>query len=148
MADEKWQPKIIVFLCNWCSYAAADLAGVGRMQYPPNVRIIRIPCSGRMNPKFILSVLRSGVDGILVSGCHPGDCHYLSGNYFARRKFALFKSLLEYIGIEEDRLHFSWISAAEGKRFAEVVEGVTELVRAIGPSKRLNKKYVLYEVSR
>lgn len=140
MADKNWQPKIIVFLCNWCSYAAADLAGVGRMQYPPNVRIIRIPCSGRIDPKFILSALRSGADGILVSGCHPGDCHYLSGNYFARRKFILFKSLLEYVGIEEGRLHFSWISAAEGERFADIINEVTESVRAIGPSQRLNKK--------
>lgn len=140
MADKKWQPKIIVFLCNWCSYAAADLAGVGRMQYPSNVRIIRIPCTGRMSPKFILSALRSGADGILVSGCHPGDCHYLSGNLMARRRFILFKRLLEYIGIEEDRLHLSWISAAEGERFAEVIKEVTESVRALGPSQRLNKK--------
>lgn len=140
MPDKKWEPKIIVFLCNWCSYAAADLAGVGRMQYPSNVRIIRIPCTGRMSPKFILSALRSGADGILVSGCHPGDCHYLSGNLMARRRFILFKRLLEYIGIEEDRLHMSWISAAEGERFAEVIKEVTESVRALGPSQKLNKK--------
>jgi F420-non-reducing hydrogenase iron-sulfur subunit len=149
MADKNWQPKIIVFLCNWCSYAAADLAGVGRMQYPSNVRIIRIPCTGRMSPKFILSALRSGADGILVSGCHPGDCHYLSGNLMARRRFILFKKLLEYIGIEEDRLHLSWISAAEGERFAEVIKGVTESVRALGPSQKLNKKITpFYELKR
>jgi F420-non-reducing hydrogenase iron-sulfur subunit len=149
MADKNWQPKIIVFLCNWCSYAAADLAGVGRMQYPSNVRIIRIPCTGRMSPKFILSALRSGADGILVSGCHPGDCHYLSGNLMARRRFILFKKLLEYIGIEEDRLHLSWISAAEGERFAEVIKGVTESVRALGPSQKLNKKIIpFYELKR
>jgi F420-non-reducing hydrogenase iron-sulfur subunit len=149
MADKNWQPKIIVFLCNWCSYAAADLAGVGRMQYPSNVRIIRIPCTGRLSPKFILSALRSGADGILVSGCHPGDCHYLSGNLMARRRFILFKKLLEYIGIEEDRLHLSWISAAEGERFAEVIKEVTESVRALGPSQRLNKKInPFYELKR
>ena len=148
MADKEWQPKIIVFLCNWCSYAAADLAGVGRIQYPPNVRIIRIPCTGRMNPKFVLSALRSGADGILVSGCHPGDCHYLLGNYLARRRFALFKSLLEYIGIEEGRLHFSWISAAEGERFAQIIKDVVESVRVIGPSQHLNKKiHHFYELS-
>lgn len=149
MADKNWQPKIIVFLCNWCSYAAADLAGVGRMQYPSNVRIIRIPCTGRMSPKFVLSALRSGADGILVSGCHPGDCHYLSGNLMARRRFILFKRLLEYIGIEEDRLHLSWISASEGERFAEVIKEVTESVRALGPSQRLNKKIQpFYELNR
>jgi F420-non-reducing hydrogenase iron-sulfur subunit len=149
MEDKNWQPKIIVFLCNWCSYAAADLAGVGRMQYPSNVRIIRIPCTGRMSPKFILSALRSGADGILVSGCHPGDCHYLSGNLMARRRFILFEKLLEYIGIEEGRLHLSWISAAEGERFAEVIKEVTESVRALGPSQKLNKKInPFYELNR
>jgi len=139
MTNKDWQPKIIAFLCNWCSYAGADLAGVSRMQYPPNVRVIRIPCSGRMNPKFILSALKNGADGVLISGCHPGDRHYLSGNYFARRKFALFKSLLDYMGIEDGRVHFSWVSAAEGERFAEVISEVTEAVRAIGPSRRLKR---------
>ena len=148
MVEKRWQPKIIVFLCNWCSYAAADLAGVGRMQYPSEVRIIRIPCTGRMNPKFILSALRSGADGVLVSGCHPGDCHYLSGNYFARRRLTLFKSLLEYMGIEEGRLYFSWVSAAEGERFTELIKNVSEKVWAIGPSERLNKKiYPVHELS-
>ncbi|MEA3432563.1 MAG: hydrogenase iron-sulfur subunit, partial [candidate division WOR-3 bacterium] len=105
------EPKILAFLCNWCSYAGADLAGVSRIQYPPNVRVIRVPCSSRINPLFILKALQEGIDGVLVAGCHPGDCHYISGNYVARRKFALIKSFLEYIGIEEDRVQFAWVSA-------------------------------------
>ena len=98
---ENWEPKIIVFLCNWCSYAGADLAGVSRVQYPHNIRIIRVPCSGRINPLYIVKALQNGADGVLVSGCHPGDCHYVSGNLYARRKFALIKNFLEYLGIEK-----------------------------------------------
>jgi coenzyme F420-reducing hydrogenase delta subunit len=135
-----WEPKILAFLCNWCSYAGADLAGVSRIQYPSNVRVIRVPCSGRINPFFIVASLQHGVDGVLVSGCHPGDCHYLSGNYSARRKFALLKSLLEFVGIEEGRVQFSWVSAAEGGRFAEVIARVTETIRALGPAERLIKR--------
>jgi coenzyme F420-reducing hydrogenase delta subunit len=137
-----WEPKIIAFLCNWCSYAGADLAGVGRIQYPPNTRTIRVPCSGRVNPLFILRALQNGADGVLVSGCHPGDCHYLSGNYAARRRFAVFSRLLEYVGIEKGRVHFSWVSAAEARRFAEVITEVTEEVRKLGPAKRLVKQKV------
>ena len=133
------EPKILAFLCNWCSYAGADLAGVSRIQYPPNVRVIRVPCSSRVNPLFILKALQEGIDGVLVAGCHPGDCHYISGNYVARRKFAIIKSLLEYIGIEKDRVQFAWISAAEGARFAQVVKEVTEKVRRLGPAKKLVK---------
>lgn len=139
---QDWEPKILAFLCNWCSYAGADLAGVSRLQYPPNIRIIRIPCSGRMNPAFIAAALRNGVDGVLVSGCHPGDCHYLSGNYFARRKFTVFKELLEFMGIEEGRVHFSWVSAAEGEKFAQVVQEVTEAVRALGPARHYVKEKI------
>jgi F420-non-reducing hydrogenase iron-sulfur subunit len=135
-----WEPKILAFLCNWCSYAGADLAGVGRIQYPSNVRVIRVPCSGRINPFFIVASLQHGVDGVLVSGCHPGDCHYLSGNYSARRKFALLKNLLEFLGIEEGRVQFSWVSAAEGGRFAEVIARVTETVRSLGPAEKLIKR--------
>ena len=137
-----WEPKIVAFLCNWCSYAGADLAGVGRIQYPPNTRTIRVPCSGRVNPLFILRALQNGADGVLVSGCHPGDCHYLSGNYAARRRFAVFSRLLEYVGIEKGRVHFSWVSAAEAGRFAEVITEVTEEVRKLGPAKRLVKQKV------
>ncbi|MFO7626433.1 MAG: hydrogenase iron-sulfur subunit [Candidatus Fermentibacteraceae bacterium] len=133
----EWEPRIIAFLCNWCSYAGADLAGVGRLQYPSNVRIIRVPCSGRISPFFILSAFQKGADGVIVSGCHPGDCHYISGNYSARRKFALLKGLLDHIGIEEGRLHFTWISASEGGRFADVMRSVTETVRALGPVRQI-----------
>lgn len=141
MADSKsWDPKIVAFLCNWCSYAGADLAGVSRMQFPPNIRVIRVPCSGRVNPLLILASLQHGVDGVLVSGCHPGDCHYLQGNYMARRKFALLKSFLEHVGIEEGRVQFSWVSASEGNRFADVVTQVVEKVRALGPAQQLVKR--------
>lgn len=133
----EWEPRIIAFLCNWCSYAGADLAGVGRLQYPSNVRIIRVPCSGRISPFFILSAFGKGADGVIVSGCHPGDCHYISGNYSARRKFALLKGLLDHTGIEEGRLHFTWISASEGGRFADVMGSVTETVRALGPVRQM-----------
>jgi len=134
-----WEPKIIAFLCNWCSYAGADLAGVSRIQYPPNIRIIRVPCSGRVNPLFIMRALRQGADGILISGCHPGDCHYLSGNYFARRKFTLLNSLLDYMGVEPGRVQFSWVSASESIKFAEVVKQVTDNVKALGPRQKLVK---------
>jgi len=136
---QNWEPKIIAFLCSWCSYAGADLAGVSRLQYPPNVRIIRVPCSGRVNPFYIIKSLQHGWDGVLVSGCHPGDCHYLSGNYYARRRLAVLKGLLEYVGIEQGRVHFSWVSAGEGQKFAEVIKEVTEAVKKLGPSSRLVK---------
>jgi len=139
---EIFQPKIVTFLCNWCSYGAADLAGVSRMAYPPNIRVIRIPCTGRMSPKFILEAFRQGADGVWVSGCHPGDCHYIAGNYFARRKFTLFHDLLSYVGLEPGRLHFSWISSAEGEKFARVATEVVEAVRAVGPSDRFAKERI------
>jgi len=136
-----WEPKIIAFLCNWCSYGAADLAGVSRFQYPANIRIIRVPCSGRINPKFVLASFRHGADGVWVSGCHPGDCHYIEGNLYARRKFALLKSQLEYTGIvEPGRLHFSWISSAEGTKFAETARHVVEAVKGAGPAQHFIKK--------
>jgi len=136
---KKFEPKIIVFLCNWCSYGAADLAGVSRFQYPPNMRIIRVPCSGRITPKMILAAFRHGIDGVWVSGCHPGDCHYLTGNYYARRKFTLFKSLLEYTGLEPGRIHFSWISSAEGVKFAEVANNLIQEIGKLGSAKYLIK---------
>jgi len=138
--NEQWQPKIVAFLCNWCSYAGADLAGVSRIQYPPNIRVIRVPCSGRVNPMFIIKALQRGADGVLVSGCHPGDCHYISGNLIARRKFALLKNFLEYIGLEPGRVNFSWVSAAEGEKFAKVVTDVIEQVKTLGPIKKLKKE--------
>jgi len=138
--DNHWEPRIIAFLCNWCSYAGADLAGTSRIQYPPNVRVIRVPCSGRINPMFILKALQQGADGVLVSGCHPGDCHYLAGNYYGRRRFATFANFLEYIGIEKGRVQFSWVSAAEGQKFGQVISEVTESIRKLGPATRLVKK--------
>ena len=134
-----WEPKIIAFLCNWCSYAGADLAGISRIQYPPNVRVVRVPCSGRVNPLYIIKSLQHGADGVLVSGCHPGDCHYISGNYYARRRFALLKNLLEFVGVEAGRVNFSWVSAAEGEKFSQVVKDVVETVKALGPAERLVK---------
>lgn len=135
-----WEPKIVAILCNWCSYGAADLAGVSRMQYPPNFRIIRVPCSGRVNPKFVLAALRHGADGVWISGCHPGDCHYIEGNLYARRKFGLLNSFLEYNGIEPGRVHFSWISSAEATKFADVARGVISSVKALGPAKHMIKR--------
>ena len=134
-----WEPKIVTFLCNWCSYAGADLAGVSRLQYGTNIRIIRVPCSGRINPLYILRALQNGADGVLVSGCHPGDCHYISGNLVARRKFAVMKRLLIYIGIEPERVQFSWVSASEGNRFAALMNKVIADVKHIGPSANLVK---------
>lgn len=137
--EKEWAPRILAFLCNWCSYAGADLAGISRIQYPPNIRIVRVPCSGRVNLYYIIKALQHGWDGILVSGCHPGDCHYISGNLVARRRFAVLKNLLEYFGIEPERVSFSWVSAAEGEKFAKVVKDVVETVKVLGPAKRLVK---------
>ena len=137
--QKTWEPTVVAFLCNWCSYAGADLAGVSRIQYPPNVRIIRVPCSGRINPAFLLRALQNGADAVLVSGCHPGDCHYISGNLAARRKFALMKDLMNFVGIEPERVQFTWVSASEGGRFAAVIEKVVEQARKVGPNKKLVK---------
>ena len=121
--------KIVAFLCTWCSYAGADLAGTGRNQYPPNVRVIRVPCSGRINPLYIIKALLEGADGVMISGCHPGDCHYLVGNYYARRRFTVLKKLLTTAGIDPDKIHFTWVSASEGVRFAETIKEITEKVK-------------------
>ena len=131
--SNQFEPKIISFLCNWCSYAGADLAGTSRMQYPQNVRIIRVPCSGRVDPLFVLRAFLDGADGVMVLGCHPGDCHYKQGNYVAQRRYAIMHRLLEFTGVEKDRLVVDWVSASEGKRFAEVVTNFTEQVRNLGP---------------
>ena len=135
-----WEPKIIAFLCNWCSYAGADMAGISRMQYPPNVRVVRVPCSSRVNPLHILKSLQHGADGVLVSGCHPGDCHYITGNYHARRRFTVLKSLLESAGIEPGRVNFSWVSAAEAEKFSHVIAEAVDTVKALGPATRLVKR--------
>ena len=131
----EFQPKIVGFLCNWCSYAGADLAGVSRIQYPPNIRIVRVMCSGRIDPTFVLEAFRSGADGVMVAGCHlPSDCHYISGNFKAYRKIAVLKKLLEQLGIEPQRLRLEWVSASEGARFAEAVRDMTEEIRKLGPN--------------
>ena len=130
----EFKPRIVGFLCNWCSYAGADLAGVSRIQYPPTIRVVRVMCSGRVDPIFILEAFRSGADGVLVAGCHPGDCHYLAGNYKAQRRVVMMKRLLEQFGIEPGRLRLDWVSASEGDRFAKVVKDMTEDIRKLGPS--------------
>ncbi len=130
---EKFEPKIVSFLCNWCSYAGADLAGTSRIEYPQNIRIIRVPCSGRVDPLFVVKAFLDGADGVMVLGCHPGDCHYQQGNYYAQRRYAVMHKLLDFTGVESDRLFVDWVSASEGKRFAEVVTTFTEKIRKIGP---------------
>ena len=126
--EENRKPKIVAFLCTWCSYAGADLAGTGRNQYPVGVRVIRVPCSGRVNPLYIIKALAEGADGVIVSGCHPGDCHYLKGNMFARRRFSMLKKLLLSAGIPEDKVQFTWISASEGVKFAEAITDMTQRI--------------------
>ena len=131
----EFEPKIVGFLCNWCAYAGADLAGVSRIQYPPNVRIVRVMCSGRVHPAFILEAFRSGADGVLVAGCHlPSDCHYISGNFKAHRRVMMLKRLLPQFGIEPERLRIEWVSASEGDRFATVIKDMTEEIKKLGPS--------------
>lgn len=130
----EFNPRIVAFLCNWCSYAGADLAGVSRIQYPPTIRVVRVMCSGRINPAFIFDAFKNGADGILVAGCHPGDCHYLSGNYKAQRKVLLVKKVLEGFGLEPERLRLEWVSASEGDMFASIVKDMTEEIRKLGPN--------------
>ncbi|MEW6007169.1 MAG: hydrogenase iron-sulfur subunit [bacterium] len=131
------EPRIIAFLCNWCTYAASDLAGTSRLKYPENIRIVRVPCSGRIDFLLILKAFKEGADGVMVSGCHPGDCHYVSGNYYARRRFAILSKLLEFIGIEKERLRFFWISAAEGIKFADVVSKMVDEIKGLGQFERM-----------
>lgn len=133
MVNNAWEPKIIAFVCNWCTYAGADLAGTSRMKYQANVRVIKLPCTGRIDPLFIIKAFERGADGVLVSGCHPGDCHYISGNYHARRRFAVFRKLLEFCGVDLTRLQFSWVSAAEGVKWVDVVNDIINKVRELGP---------------
>ncbi len=128
-----WEPKILGLLCNWCSYQGADLAGTSRMKYAPNVRIVRVMCSGRVDPLFVLSAFKNGADGVLIAGCHPGDCHYSEGNYKARRRVPLLVKMLTQMGIEEGRVELAWVSAAEADSFVRVVNGLTERVRELGP---------------
>jgi F420-non-reducing hydrogenase iron-sulfur subunit len=132
--NSQWQPRIVGFLCKWCSYAGADLTGTSRKKYPANLTILKVPCSGRIDPLFIMKGLQMGFDGVMVSGCHPGDCHYQTGNYRARRRLALIKKFLEYMGVPEERVQASWVSASEGAKFAQVVVDVVGNIKAVGPN--------------
>ncbi len=129
----EWRPRIVAFLCNWCSYAGADLAGMSRLAYPAAIKIIRVPCSGRVDPMFVLKSFEQGADLVLVSGCHPGDCHYTSGNYHARRKLLAFRELMTFLGIDPRRFKISWVSAAEGAKWASLVTEITAEARTLGP---------------
>ena len=130
---ELFEPKIVAFFCNWCTYLAADLAGTSRITYAPNARVIRVMCSGRVDPQFVLEAFARGADGVLIGGCHPGDCHYQEGNYSALRRYRLLKHLLQDIGIEEERFRLEWISASEGDKVRAVMNDMVEKVRTLGP---------------
>jgi len=140
----RFEPKIVAFLCNWCSYAGADLAGTSRLQYAPNVRVIRVMCSGRVEPYLVVEALQAGADGVIVLGCHPGECHYLEGNYRAVGRMTLLKRMLGQFGIEEERVRLDWVSASEGVRFASIVNQVTEAIRALGPLRGQKTQEVSY----
>lgn len=129
----EFRPKILAFCCNWCTYAGADLAGLNRMNYPADIRLLRVPCSGRVNPQYVLKALQGGCDGVLVCGCHPGDCHYATGNYYAKRRMLVYKRLVEYAGLEPDRFQIRWISGSEAGKFRDTVIAVTERIRELGP---------------
>ena len=131
--EERFEPKIIAFLCNWCSYRAADLAGTARYKYEPNVRMIRVMCSGRVDPTFVLKAIAMGADGVMIAGCHPGECHYLEQNYKALRRFSMLKDSLRVMGVEDERVRLQWASAAEGIQLAEAINEMVEQVRALGP---------------
>ncbi|MBQ9485635.1 MAG: hydrogenase iron-sulfur subunit [Clostridia bacterium] len=135
--NKEWKPKIVAFCCNWCSYAGADLAGSSRLSYPAEVKIIRIPCSCRLNPTFILKAFQRGADGVILCGCHPGDCHYTSGNYFARRRMTTLFSMLNYLGVEKDRTRVEWVSAAEGARFSQVMNDFVKRITELGENRKL-----------
>ncbi|HPL64166.1 MAG TPA: hydrogenase iron-sulfur subunit [Syntrophales bacterium] len=140
MAD--FEPRILGIACNWCTYTGADLAGTTRLKYPQNVRVVRVMCSSRINPSFIIRAFQLGADGVLVGGCHPGDCHYGTGNLYARRRLAATKKLLEFAGMEPERFRVEWISASEGKKFAEVVEEFTGQIKALGPQTKFRMERI------
>ena len=132
--NNDFEPNIIAFFCNWCTYTAADLAGISRKKYAPNVRIIRVMCSGRVDPQFIMNAFSLGADGVLIGGCHPGDCHYQQGNYKAMKRITLLKNMLADFGIEKERLRLEWISASEGDKLAKVINEMVEDIRKLGPT--------------
>jgi F420-non-reducing hydrogenase iron-sulfur subunit len=144
--NNSFEPEILVFCCNWCSYAGADLAGVSRFQYPPSIRIVRVMCSGRVEPTFILRAFEDGIDGVLVTGCHIGDCHYISGNELAQVRMEHIKHLIKKLGIESERFRLHWISASEGKQFSELITDFNETIKKLGPSP-VPKKLGFIEVS-
>jgi F420-non-reducing hydrogenase iron-sulfur subunit len=137
---DNFEPKIVAFCCNWCSYAGADLAGTSRMQCPPAIRIIRVMCSGRVSPFFVIKALTVGADGVLILGCHPGDCHYLEGNYKTMRRIPLLKKMLKQFGVEEERVRLEWVSASEGVKFAEVTSDFTQAIKELGPNSLSSSK--------
>ena len=139
---ETFEPKIVAFFCNWCTYLAADLAGTSRIKYAPNVRTVRVMCSGRVDPQFVLEAFANGADGVLIGGCHPGDCHYQEGNYKALRRYELLRRMLNQMGIEKERFRLEWISAAEGERVKAVVDDMVEKVRALGPRVPVRRREV------
>jgi F420-non-reducing hydrogenase iron-sulfur subunit len=143
MREDRFEPKIVAFFCNWCTYLAADLAGTSRLKYAPNVRVIRLMCSGRVDPQFVLEAFAQGADGVLMGGCHPGDCHYQEGNYKALRRYHLLKRVLKGMGIEEDRFKLARISASEAERLKELVDDLVEKVRALGPLRAKESEEVL-----
>ena len=132
LVESQWSPKVVAFVCNWCTYTGADLAGTSRLKMDPNVRVIKLPCSSRVNPLFIIKAFERGADGVIVSGCHTGDCHYSTGNYHARRRFAILHDLLQFMGVEEDRVTFAWVSASEGNKWQQVVNETTARVKELG----------------
>jgi coenzyme F420-reducing hydrogenase delta subunit len=136
---EEFKPNIVAFVCNWCTYAGADLTGTSRRKYSANVKIIRFPCTGRIDFMLLMKAFDNGADGIIVSGCHPNDCHYSTGNFHARRRWMVFRNLLDFTGIDLDRIRFSWVSAAEGAKWAEVVNTTVEKIRQLGPYDNYNK---------
>ena len=131
--EGEFKPRILAFACNWCTYAGADLAGLNRMNYPADVRVVRVPCSGRVNPQYVLRALQDGCDGVLVCGCHPGDCHYATGNYYAKRRMMVFKRMVEYAGYEPERFQIRWISGSEAGKFRDTIIEVTEQIANLGP---------------
>jgi len=137
-----FMPKIVAFLCNWCSYAGADLAGTSRIKYPPSILPIRVMCSSRVDPLFLIKAFLNGADGVLVAGCHPGDCHYEKGNYYARRRFAMLKKIVEEVGLEPDRFRLSWISASEGTKYAKVATEFTEKIKKLGENSTKKKIFL------
>jgi len=137
--SNEFEPKVLAFVCNWCTYTGADLTGTSRIKYASNVKIIRFPCTGRMDFMLILKAFAAGMDGVIVSGCHPNDCHYTSGNFHARRRWILFRSLLDFLGIDIRRIRFFWVSAAEGAKWAEVVNETVTALRELGPYTELQK---------